>query len=124
MKQIKVKDNSRGSQKVFVNIKRDVRGIPLEELAEKMNLKNELIDYHYAVCNEYKNVDDIEDGVDVVAEMLGEYAGSDDDFYDLAEQLLNLVKDEVMEEIYDRDENADEFERDKWDTYNSTTLPR
>ena len=124
MKKIKVKDNSRGSQKVFVNIKREVRGIPLEELAEKMNLKNELIDHHYAVCNEYKNVDDIENGVDVVAEMLGEYAGSDDDFYDLAEQLLDLVKDEVIKEIYDRDENADEFERDKWDTYNSTTLPR
>ena len=103
---IKINDKSNPAKKVFVNIKRDVRGLPLEELAKKLNLKNELLDYHYEVCNEYHNVDDIHDAVDYVAERVAEYAGSDDDFYELAEQLLDLVKDEVIEEIYELDDDA------------------
>lgn len=113
MKKIKVQDKSSKQMKVRVNVKRDVRGIPLEELAEKMNLKNKLLEYHYEVCNEYQNVDDIEDGVDAVAEMLAEYAGSDDDFYSLAEQLLYIVEDEVIDEIFERDENAKEWEEER-----------
>jgi uncharacterized coiled-coil DUF342 family protein len=103
---IKIKDNSTPKQKVYVTVKHEVRGMPLEELAKKLNLKKELIDYHYAVCNEYHNVDDIHDAVDYVAERIAEYAGSDDDFYELAEQLLDLVKDEVIEEIYELDDDA------------------
>ena len=117
MKKIKVQDKSSKQMKVRVNVKRDIRGIPLEELAEKMNLKNKLLEYHYEVCNEYQNVDDIEDGVDAVAEMLAEYAGSDDDFYSLAEQLLDLVKDEVIDEIFERDEDAREWDEEKKERY-------
>lgn len=124
MKKIKVQDKSSKQMKVRVYVKRDVRGMPLAELAEKMNLKNELLDYHYEVNNEYQNVDDIEDAADLVNEMLAEYAGTDEDFYDLAEQLLDFVKEDVIAEIFERDENATEFENDKWDTYNRTTLPK
>lgn len=124
MKKIKVQDKSSKQMKVRVYVKRDVRGMPLAELAEKMNLKNELLEYHYDVCDEYQNVDDIENGVDVVAEMLADYAGSDEDYYDLAEQLLDFVKEDVIAEIFERDDNATEFENDKWDTYNRTTLPK
>lgn len=113
MKKIKVQDKSSKQMKVRVNVKRDVMGMPIEELAKKMNLKDQLLDYHYEVCDEYQNVDDIENGTDVVAEMLAEYAGSDDDFYSLAEQLLDLVKDEVIDEIFERDENAKEWEEER-----------
>lgn len=117
MKKIKVQDHSTGKVRVHVRVKHDIRGMPLAELAEKMNLKNQLLDYHYEVCGEYQNVDDIENGVDVVAEMLADYAGSDEDFYSLAEQLLDLVKDEVIEEIFERDENAREWDEVKRERY-------
>ena len=113
MKKIKVQAPSTGKVRVHVRVKHDIRGIPLAELAENMNLKNQLLEYHYEVCDEYQNVDDIENGVDVVAEMLADYAGSDEDFYSLAEQLLDLVKDEVIEEIFERDENAREWDEVK-----------
>ena len=117
MKKIKVQDKSSKQMKVRVNVKHDVMGMPLDELAKKMNLKDQLLDYHYEVCNEYQNVDDIENGADVVAEMLADYAGSDDDFYSLAEQLLDLVKDEVIEEIFERDEDAREWDEEKKERY-------
>lgn len=117
MKKIKVQDKSSKQMKVCVHVKRDVRGMPLAELAEKMNLKNQLLEYHYEVCDEYQNVDDIENGVDVVAEMLADYTGSDEDFYGLAEQLLDLVKNEVIEEIFERDENAREWDEVKRERY-------
>jgi hypothetical protein len=117
MKKIKVQDKSSKQMKVRVNVKHDVMGMPLEELAKKMNLKEQLLEYHYEVCNEYQNVDDIENGTDVVAEMLADYAGSDDDFYSLAEQLLDLVKDEVIEEIFERDEDAREWGEEKKERY-------
>lgn len=117
MKKIKVQDKSSKQMKVRVNIKHDVMGMPLDELAKKMNLKDQLLEYHYEVCNEYQNVDDIENCTDVVAEMLADYAGSDDDFYSLAEQLLDLVKDEVIEEIFERDEDAREWDEEKKERY-------
>ena len=117
MKKIKVQDKSSKQMKVRVNVKRDVMGMPLDELAKKMNLKDQLLEYHYEVCNEYQNVEDIENGTDVVAEMLADYAGSDDDFYSLAEQLLDLVKDEVIEEIFERDEDAREWDEEKKERY-------
>ena len=49
--------------------------------------------------------------------MLADYAGSDDDFYSLAEQLLDLVKDEVIEEIFERDEDAREWDEEKKERY-------
>ena len=124
MKKIKVQDHSTGKVRVYVRVKHDIRGIPLAELAREMNLKNELLDYHYEVNNEYQNVDDIEDAADLVNDMLAEYAGTDEDYYDLAEQLLDFVKEDVIAEIFERDDNATEFENDKWDTYNRTTLPK
>ena len=96
MKKIKVQDKSSKQMKVRVNVKHDVMGMPLDELAKKMNIEN---------------------GTDVVAEMLADYAGSDDDFYSLAEQLLDLVKDEVIEEIFERDEDAREWDEEKKERY-------
>ena len=110
MRKIKVQDHSTGKVRVYVRVKHDIRDIPLAELAREMNLKNELIDYHYEVNNEYQNVDDIEDSADLVNEMLAEYAETDEDFYDLAERLLDFVKEDVIVEIFERDENAREWD--------------
>lgn len=117
MKKIKVQDQSTGKVRVHVRVKHDIRGILLAELAREMNLKNELLDYHYEVNNEYQNVDDIEDAADLVNDMLAEYAGTDEDFYDLAEQLLDFVKEDVIAEIFERDENAREWDEVKRERY-------
>lgn len=117
MKKIKVQDHSTGKVRVYVRVKHDIRGIPLAELAREMNLKNELIDCHYEVNSEYQNVDDIEDAADLVNDMLAEYAGTDEDYYDLAEQLLDFVKEDVIAEIFERDENAREWDEVKRERY-------
>jgi hypothetical protein len=125
MKKIKVKYITKGKVPVKVKVKRDVFAMPIEELAEEMNLKNNLIDRHYEIENEYHKVDDIEDATEEIVYMLQEFSGDDEsDFWHLAEQLLDCVKEDVIEEIYERDDNASEYENDKWDTYNRTTLPR
>ena len=125
MKKINVKYINKGKLPVKVKVKRDVFSMPIEELAEEMNLKNNLIDRHYEIENEYHKVDDIEDATEEIVYMLQEFSGDDEsDFWSLAEQLLDFVKEDVIAEIYERDDNATEFENDKWDTYNRTTLPR
>ena len=125
MKKINVKYINKGKLPVKVKVKRDVFAMPIEELAEEMNLKNNLIDRHYEIENEYHKVDDIEDATEEIVYMLQEFSGDDEsDFWSLAEQLLDFVKEDVIAEIYERDDNATEFENDKWDTYNRTTLPR
>ena len=125
MKKINVKYITKGKVPVKVKVKRDVFSMPIEELAEEMNLKNNLIDRHYEIENEYHKVDDVEDATEEIVYMLQEFSGDDEsDFWSLAEQLLDFVKEDVIAEIYERDDNATEFENDKWDTYNRTTLPR
>ena len=110
---IKINDKSNPAKKVWVKVKRDVRGLPLEELAQKMNLKKQLIDYHYDVNDEYHNVDDLYDAEDFVEELIEEYAGQVDDYYHLAEELLDLVRLDVIEEIYERDDDARDYEEVK-----------
>lgn len=124
MKKIKVIDKSTGKQVVKVVVKRDVFAMPIAELAREMDLVNVLVDTHYEVCNEYHNVDDIEDATEQITYMLEELAGDDQDYWSLAEQLLDYVKPDVIERIYELDDEARDYENDKWDTYNRTTLPR
>ena len=114
---IKINDNSNPAKKVFVRVERDVRGLPLEELAKKMNLKKQLLDYHYDVNDEYHNVDDIYDAEDFVEELIEEYAGQNEDYYELAEQLLDLVRDDVIGEIYELDDEARDYEEVKRERY-------
>lgn len=100
----------------------------IENLLKEMDLKNILIDYHYDVNKEHHNVEDIEDEeemVDYITEMLDEAYGEDEQYNHLvAGFLYNAVKEDVIVEIFERDDNATEFENDKWETYNRMTLPR
>ena len=125
MRKIKVRYESKGKIPVKVKVKRDLYAMPVEELAREMNLKKILVDRQYEIENEYHKVDDVEDATEEISYMLQELAGDDEsDYWHLAEQLLDCVKEDVIAEIYERDDNATEFENDKWDTYNRTTLPR
>ena len=85
-----------------------------EELIREMDLKNILVDYHYEVNQEYQNFDDIEDEEEMVSyitEMLDEAYGEDEQYNQLVAGILyRMVKDDVIEEIYIRDENAKEWD--------------
>ena len=85
-----------------------------EELIREMDLKNILLDYHYEVNQEYQNFDDIEDEEEMVSyitEMLDEAYGEDEQYNQLVAGILyRMVKDDVIEEIYIRDENAKEWD--------------
>lgn len=100
----------------------------IENLLVEMKLKNLLVDYHYEVNNEYHNVDDIldeEEMVSMITDMLDEAYGENEQYNHLVAGILyTAVKDDVIEEIYERDDNASDYENDKWETYNRTTLPR
>ena len=85
-----------------------------EELIREMDLKNILVDYHYEVNQEYQNFDDIEDEEEMVfyiTEMLDEAYGEDEQYNPLVAGILyRMVKDDVIEEIYIRDENVKEWD--------------
>ena len=88
-----------------------------EELIREMDLKNILIDYHYEVNQEYQNFDDIEDEEEMISyitEMLDESYGEDEQYNPLVAGILyRMVKDDVIEEIYIRDENAKEWDEER-----------
>lgn len=92
-----------------------------EELIREMDLKNILIDYHYEVNQEYQNFDDIEDEEEMIAyitEMLDESYGEDEQYNPLVAGILyHMVKDDVIEEIYIRDENAREYDEERMEIY-------
>lgn len=88
-----------------------------EELIREMDLKNILVDYHYEVNQEYQNFDDIEDEeemISYISEMLDEAYGEDEQYNSLVAGILyRMVKDDVIEEIYIRDENSREWEEER-----------
>ena len=92
-----------------------------EELIREMDLKNILIDYHYEVNQEYQNFDDIEDEEEMIAyitEMLDEAYGEDEQYNQLVEGILyHMVKDDVIEEIHIRDENAREYDEERMEIH-------
>ena len=109
---INVKDKSNGATKVKVRMVKRLYTMSNKELIEALNLKEKILDYHYEVEDRYKVVDDIySEGLrDYVSELICDYAQSDEyDKYDeLAQKLIDEVKDEVIDEIYERDDNAKE----------------
>lgn len=92
-----------------------------EELIREMNLKNILIDYHYEVNQEYQNFDDIEDEeemISYISEMLDEAYGEDEQYNPLVAGILyRMVKDDVIEEIHIRDENAKEWDEERMEIH-------
>lgn len=92
-----------------------------EELIREMDLKNILIDYHYEVNQEYQNFDDIENEEEMIAyitEMLDEAYGEDEQYNPLVAGILyHMVKDDVIEEIHIRDENAREYDEERMEIH-------
>lgn len=92
-----------------------------EELIREMDLKNILIDYHYEVNQEYQNFDDIENEEEMIVyitEMLDEAYGEDEQYNPLVAGILyHMVKDDVIEEIHIRDENAREYDEERMEIH-------
>lgn len=86
------------------------------EMIKDLNLKNALIDYHYDVNEEFQNVDDIEDSeniIDYIQSMIDEAYGEENENYVIAVMLYSMIKDDVIEEIMIRDEDAKDYEEAK-----------
>lgn len=110
---INVKDKSTGATKVAVRVVKPIWNMTDDELIEALDLKKEILDYHYSAEQEYKKVDDIysDEIVEYVAGLLYEYCQSSefDGYEEIAKRLMGKIEDEVVEEIYERDENAREW---------------
>ena len=110
---IQVKDKSTGATKVAVRVEKPIWNMSADELIKKLNLKDVILDYHYRVEQEYKKVDDIysDSLVEYLADVLYDYAQVDDydGYEDKAREIVDKLQDEVIEEIYDRDEDARDY---------------
>ena len=75
----------------------------------------------YEVNQEYQNFDDIEDEEEMIAyitEMLDEAYGEDEQYNPLVAGILyHMVKDDVIEEIHIRDENAREYDEERMEIH-------
>ena len=107
---INVKDKSTGTTKVDVHRIKPIWNMTDDELIEALDLKYELLDYHYKVEQEYKKVDDIysDEIVEYVADLLYDYCHSSefDGYEEIAKRLMDKIRDRLVEEIYERDEDA------------------
>ena len=115
MSKIKVTDKSRGAQKI------KVRGVTLplkdmsdEDIIRRTNFKQEMLDYHYAVNNEYKDISDLysQSMVEFMADVLFSYCQDenwDDEYAEMAERLIDECVDDVIDEIYARDDDTASF---------------
>lgn len=109
---INVKDKSTGATKVAVRRVKPIWAMSDDELIKALDLKNEILDYHYKVEQEYKKVDDIYSDalVEYVADLLYDYCqeAEFDGYEEIASRLITKLEDELVDEIYDRDDNARE----------------
>lgn len=110
---IAIKDESAGEVKIPVTVKHNIWGIATEELAETLKLREELVNLHYQVTSEAHDVDDIDEMDDYIAERVAEYAGEDLDYSDIAKELLDAVRDDVVNDIMELDDDAIEYSTSK-----------
>ena len=107
---IKVTDKSTGATKVAVRRVKPIWTMSDDELIKALDLKNVILDYHYEVEQEYHKVDDIysDELKEYVADVLYDYcqAAEFDGYDEIARRLVEKLEDELVEEIYDRDDNA------------------
>lgn len=108
---IKVKKIETGTKIIPVDRVLNLEKLSVEEIIKKLNLFNVMINYHYNVCEEYKNVDDLYSGetLDYLSEVLYDaYQNDDFDYNELSKKIMDSLEDKLIEEIYCRDENAEE----------------
>ena len=112
---INIKDKSTGATKVAVRRGKPNLAMSDEEILIKaLDLKNEILDYHYKVEHEYKKVDDIYSDalVEYVAYLIYDYCqdAEFDGYEEMAKRLIAKLEDEIVDEIYERDDNARDWE--------------
>lgn len=110
---LNVKDKSTGATKVAVRRVKPIWAMSDDELIKALNLKEEILDYHYRVEDCYHEVSDIysEELVEYVAEVLYDYCQEPefDGYEEIAKRLISKLEDELVEEIYERDDDAREW---------------
>ena len=109
---INVKDKSTGATKVAVRRVKPIWSMSDEELIKALDLKEKILDWHYRVEDRYHEVSDIYSDalVEYVAEELYDYCQDTefDGYEEIASKLISKLEDEVIDEIYERDDNASE----------------
>lgn len=113
---IQVKDKSTGATEVVVRRVKPVWSMSDDELIKALDLKNKIIDRHYDIEDRYHEVSDIySDGlVEFVAEEVDSYCQDPefDGVEEIAKRLIAKLEDELVDEIYERDDDAVEEYRE------------
>ena len=112
---VKINDKSSGAMKVEVRRPKAIWAMRGDEIIKALDLKNKIIDWHYSTESEYKNVSDIysDDLVEYVSELIYEYCQEpqyEDYCEGLARRIISNLEEELVDEIYARDEEARDFE--------------
>lgn len=113
---IKVTDKSSESGRVKVNV---VTKISLKKLIEDMDLFDKLIEYHYNVNSEYRDISDLtsDEIIYYIEELLCDYYDKDYDkaaeYTELAKEALAEIANKLIDTIYDRDDNATELAKER-----------
>lgn len=109
---INVKDKSTGATKVAVRRVKPIWSMSDEELIKALDLKEKILDWHYRVEDRYHEVSDIYSDalVEYVADLLYDYCqeAEFDGYEEIAKRLIAKLEDEIVDEIYERDDNARE----------------
>ena len=91
----------------------DIRKMTTKELIKEFDIKNKVIDYHYAIRDGFRDVSDITSGT--MTEHIGdilydEFGGrfEDYDFDKKAKEIMDEIEDEVVNKIFEEDEKAKE----------------
>lgn len=117
---IKVTDKSSENGRVKVNV---VTKISLKKLIEDMDLFDKLIEYHYNVNSEYRDISDLtsDEIIYYIEELLCDYYDKDYDkateYTKLAKEALAEIADKLIDAIYDRDDNATELAKERAEAF-------
>jgi len=110
---INVKDKSTGATKVAVRRVKPIWSMSDDELIKALDLKEKILDWHYRVEDRYHEVSDIYSDalVEYVAEELYDYCQEPEfeGYEKIAGGLISKLEDELVEEIYERDDDARDF---------------
>lgn len=113
---INVKDKSTGATKVAVRRIRPIWSMSDDALIKALDLKEKILEWHYNAENRYHEVSDIYSDalVEYVAEELYDYCQDTefDGYEEIAGRLIAKLEDELIEEIYARDDDASETYRE------------
>lgn len=94
------------------------QNMTVEQIISDLDIVKKAIEYHYDIETEALNTDDVYNGklLDFIADELAE---SDDDamawseYEKIAEKIMDVITDDLVEEINERDRDAMEYENER-----------